>query len=130
MKEKSVEVLVDDKKFRTINGQKLLGLLKENKINIPSPCHDLNIESNGFCGICVVEIEGLDALQKACTVEVSDGMVIRTNSPRVKTARKTNLALLFEKHYKEEKCANCIWDGDCSFHDLARECKIEPYQCL
>jgi len=99
----------------TINGKEVVGkpgktileVVRENGLDdIPTLCHDERIEPYGSCFLCVVEVEGLPRLVPACASVVSAGMVIRTNSDKVRAARKTALELLLSNHY-----ADCI--GPC-----------------
>lgn len=95
------------KKFRmNINGKEVLGLpgqtilevARENDIFIPTLCFDERTEIYGSCGICVVEVEGNPKLCKACATEVSQGMIVMTDTERVIESRKTNLELLLSNH--------------------------------
>ncbi len=115
----SVKVSVNGITYSVRAGQNLLSVLKEIRIDIPSACYFSKIRKNGWCGLCLVEIDECDNLQTACTVQITGGMKIRTDSPEIVQARKENLELLFKKHYKESVCAECIWDGECDLHILA-----------
>ena len=85
-------------------------------IEIPALCHHPRLgESIGACRVCVVEVEGARNLQPACVTKVRDGMVIKTSSDRVKTARKFNLALLLSEHPND--CMTCEANGRCEFQD-------------
>lgn len=77
--------------------------------------------------MCVVEIEGTDRLVPACNTEVLEGMVIQTNSPRVRQARKTNLRLILSQH--NSSCTTCIRSGFCELQRLSHDLNIhyQPY---
>jgi len=71
--------------------------------NIPTLCHDERLKPYGSCFVCVVEQEGRKNLLPSCATPVYDGMVIHTDSPKVREARKAALELLLSNHY-----ADCI----------------------
>ncbi len=79
-------------------GQTILEVARENSIEIPTLCYDERVEVYGSCGLCVVEIEGIPKLLRACATQASDGMVIQTNTTRVRESRKTALELLLSDH--------------------------------
>lgn len=79
-------------------GQTILEVARENNIEIPTLCYDERMEIYGSCGLCVVEVEGIPKLLRACATQISDGMVIQTNTNRVRESRKTALELLLSDH--------------------------------
>lgn len=79
-------------------GQTILEVAKANDIEIPTLCYDEKVKVYGSCGLCVVEVEGIPKLLKACATEISDHMIIRTNTTRVKESRKVALELLLSDH--------------------------------
>ena len=90
----------------TINGQMLTGLAGQtiyeisaaNSIHIPTLCHDERVAPAGACGVCVVEAENSPRLLRACSTVAADGMVLSTDTPRVRAARDSALALLLSDH--------------------------------
>ncbi len=86
-------------------------------INIPTLCFLKDLNEIGACRICVVEIEGTDKLRAACNNPVEEGMVVYTDSPKVRKARKTNLQLILSQH--DSKCTTCYRNGNCSLQSLA-----------
>ncbi len=89
---------INGKEVFGLPGQTILDVAKENDIYIPTLCFDERTEIYGSCGICVVEVEGMPKLMKACATEISEGWVIKTDTDRVKELRKTNLELLLSNH--------------------------------
>ncbi len=79
-------------------GQTILEIARENNIEIPTLCYDERVKIYGSCGLCVVEVEGIPKLLRACATEAADGMVISTNTERVKGSRKIALELLLSDH--------------------------------
>lgn len=91
-------------------------------IDIPRLCFLKNINETSACRICVVEVEGVHALQNSCTVKVRDGMVVRTNTKRIKNAVINNLELLAANHHFE--CWRCSRERNCEFLYLLRKYNI------
>ena len=79
-------------------GQTILEVARENGIEIPTLCYDERVAIYGACGLCVVEMEGNPKLLRACATTISEGMVINTNTKRVKDSRKAALELLLSDH--------------------------------
>ena len=97
-------------------GQTVLEVAKENGIDIPTLCYDERVKVYGACGLCVVEAEGNPKLLRACATTIAEGMVIKTNTPKVKESRKVALELLLSDHTGDCRppCAlNCPAGTDC-----------------
>jgi formate dehydrogenase major subunit len=104
---KNIEATINGKVITANSGRTILEVVRDHEIDdIPTLCYDERIEPYGSCFLCVVEVEGMNKLVPSCSTKVSDGMVIKTNSSRVMSARKTALELLMSNHY-----ADCI--GPC-----------------
>ena len=67
-------------------------------IKIPSLCYLKNINEIAACRICLVELKGKDKLITSCNNVVQEGMEIYTNSPKVRSARRTNVQLILSQH--------------------------------
>ncbi|WP_411677161.1 [FeFe] hydrogenase, group A [Caproicibacter sp.] len=91
-------------------------------VSIPTLCYLKGINEIGACRVCVVELEGTDRLVTACNNRVKEGMVIRTNSPRVREARRTNVELILSQH--DCYCATCARSGNCSLQSMANDLGI------
>ncbi len=103
-------------------GTTILEAAKSVGIEIPTLCFLKDINEIGACRICVVEIEGEFGLVPACDNVVKEGMVIQTNSPRVRDARRVNLRLLLSQH--DVKCTECVRSGNCKLQTLANDYNI------
>lgn len=79
-------------------GQTILQVARENNIYIPTLCFSEHFEPYASCGICLVEIEGMLRPLRACATAISPGMVIRTESKKIKNARKVALELILSDH--------------------------------
>lgn len=97
-------------------------------ILIPRLCYLKEINEIGACRVCVVEIEGKEKLFTACNNKVEDGMVIYTNSPKVRKHRKTIVEMILSQH--DGNCVTCVRSGNCSLQKVANELNIitVPYK--
>ena len=95
---KKISININGIEIEAHEGQTILEAARDNGIFIPTLCEDGRTEIYGACGLCVVEAEGNPKLLKACATELADGMVIRTDTPRVIGSRKTMLELLLSNH--------------------------------
>ncbi|HPF19719.1 MAG TPA: FAD-dependent oxidoreductase [Syntrophomonas sp.] len=93
-----LQVNIDGKELKGYAGQTILELAQANGIAIPTLCHDERLKIYGACGLCVVEIEGSNKLARACATEINQGMVVITNSEKVRASRKMTLELLLSDH--------------------------------
>ena len=89
---------------------------------VPSLCYWVGLNEIGACRMCIVEVEGTDHLVPACIDTVSEGMVIHTNSPRVRAARRTNLQLILSQH--NCNCPTCMRNGNCKLQRVAYELNV------
>jgi formate dehydrogenase major subunit len=89
---------INGREIAALEGQTILQAACENGIDIPHLCYDERIKPYGACGLCVVEVEGLPKLVRSCATFVQNGQVIKTDTSRTITARKTALALLASDH--------------------------------
>ncbi|MGO1712100.1 MAG: FAD-dependent oxidoreductase, partial [Senegalia sp. (in: firmicutes)] len=98
------------------SGQTILEIAKDNNIEIPTLCHDERVEPYGSCGLCIVEVEGMNKLLRSCSTVASDGMIISTNTKKVNDSRKIALELLLSDHTGDCKAPctlACPGDTDC-----------------
>ena len=102
-------------------GSTILQAAEANGIHIPRLCYLAGINQYGACRICLVEQVSPPAknLQASCMVKALDGMVIETNTQRVRKARKTMYELLLSNHAQD--CLACPRNLDCEFQSLGRE---------
>lgn len=109
-------------------GSKIIKAIYATGNHVPTLCGLQGISDIGACRVCVVEVEGIERLVPACNTLLEDGMVIRTDTPRVLEARRTNVSLLLSQHNVE--CATCVRNGNCVLQGLAQELNIldVPYE--
>lgn len=112
----SITLTIDGKKITAEVGMSILNAATENGIKIPNLCYDGRVELYGACGLCTVEVEGNPKLLRACSTKVTDGMVVHTDTDRIKASRRVALELLFSDHSGDCKapCAKaCPAGTDC-----------------
>lgn len=85
-------------------------------IYIPHLCHHPDLPENGSCRLCVVEVEGEPNAVPSCTLKAKDGMVVHTNSERLKGLRSMAMELLLAGH--PEDCSTCPKYGNCELQTL------------
>ena len=100
------------------NGATILDAAKKAGANIPTLCHHPKLHPYGACRLCLVEVQGARTLVPSCTAPAGDNMVVLTDSPRVKQARKFVLSMLFSE--RNHFCMYCqATDGDCELQNAA-----------
>ncbi|HQP37587.1 MAG TPA: 2Fe-2S iron-sulfur cluster-binding protein, partial [Polyangiaceae bacterium] len=104
-------------------GQTLLDVARANGIKIPSLCYHRKTGQAARCRVCVVEVEGARGLLAACHTAAREGMVVRTDSPRVLEARRLIVNLLLSSG--EHNCLACEQNGACELQDAAYQLGIE-----
>jgi NADP-reducing hydrogenase subunit HndD len=101
----------------------ILAAAKQAGITIPTLCFLQGYEAIGACRICVVEVEGAKALVASCSVPVTEGMKIHTNTRRVREARRTVMELLLSEH--DGDCQTCERNEDCELQKIASDLGIQ-----
>jgi formate dehydrogenase major subunit len=97
-----VKLTIDGKEVTARPDQTILEVIQENRIaEIPTLCHEPKLPPYGSCYLCVVEVDGVAKLIPSCSSPVADKMVIHTDNPRIREARKTALELLLSNHYAD-----------------------------
>ncbi|MDI6601989.1 MAG: NADH-dependent [FeFe] hydrogenase, group A6 [Thermoanaerobacteraceae bacterium] len=118
-----VKVTIDGITKEVPKGYTVLEAAHSMNIHIPTLCYLKDINKIGACRVCLVEIEGAKGLQTSCVYPVSDGMVVRTNTARVRKARKYNVELILSAH--DRSCLTCIRNKNCELQTLAEEFNVD-----
>ncbi|GBD27737.1 NADPH-Fe(3+) oxidoreductase subunit alpha [bacterium HR30] len=111
-----VKITVDGREIEVAGDTMLLPALIEAGIHVPHYCWHPKLSIDGSCRMCQVEVEGSPKLVIACNTPVREGMVVRTDSPRVINARRGVMELLLVNH-----------PIDCPICDKAGECLLQDY---
>ena len=93
-----VNLTINDINISVPEGTTIMKAAHTAGIDIPHLCFWEGLNDIGACRVCVVEMEGMDKLVSSCNTEVEEGMIIHTNSPKVRQARKTNIRLIQSEH--------------------------------
>ncbi|WP_406676555.1 NADH-dependent [FeFe] hydrogenase, group A6 [Moorella sp. ACPs] len=118
----TVKLTIDNIPVEVEAGTTILKAAEKAGIHIPTLCYLEGINEIGACRVCVVEVEGARNLMASCVAPVAEGMVVKTNSPRVRMARRLNVELLLSNHKME--CPTCIRNLNCELQSLAQELGI------
>ena len=117
-----VKLMIDGNQIEVPENTTILEAAARTGIRIPTLCFLKDLNEIGACRVCVVEIEGYDKLFTACNNVVKEGMVIHTNSRKVRNVRKTNVELILSQH--NVSCATCVRSGNCSLQQIAGDLNI------
>ncbi len=127
-----------DKVNVTINGitvnvpkdYTVLMAAREAGIDIPTLCFLKDINEIAACRVCVVEVDvkgvPMRNLPASCVLQVQDGMNVRTNTPKVRSAVKMNVELILANHNRE--CLTCLRNGTCELQKLCDELGIDDIE--
>ena len=120
--ENFITLTIDGVKVEVPAGTTVLEAAKKAGINIPTLCYLKDVNAIGACRMCVVEAGGR-ALQAACVLPATDGMVVKTNTPKIREYRKTLLELVLSAH--EKKCLTCVRSQNCELQKLCLDLGVE-----
>lgn len=141
-------LIINGKKMKARKGETVLQVAQRAGIRIPTLCHHNELTPYGGCRLCIVEIKGRDIPLTACTLIPEDGMVINTDTPRLRKLRRFTMQLILSEHPNaclicdnEKDCANfqecikksavtfgcksCPQNENCELQDLVRELGIK-----
>lgn len=124
---KKVNVTINGVQVQVPEDYTVLLAAKEAGIDIPTLCYLKDINEVAACRICVCEAEvngrPMRNLPASCVLKVEDGMVVRTDTPRVRKAVKMNLELILANHNRE--CLTCVRNQTCELQKLCYEMGID-----
>lgn len=95
-------------------------------IKIPTLCNLKDINNIGACRMCLVEDAKTGKLQASCVLPVSEGLEIKTSTPKVLEARRAVLELILSDH--DRSCLTCKRNQTCELQSLANEMGIEDIE--
>ena len=113
-----ITLVVDGVEVQASAGEMLVDAAKQGDVEIPVFCYEPKLgEPVGACRMCLVEIEGIPKLQTACSTPVRDGMVVYTQTDRVKEAQNSVVEFLLVNHPLD--CPVCDKGGECPLQDIS-----------
>ena len=113
----TVKLTIDGRAIEAPAGMLVIDAAKRAGIEIPAFCYYEGLSLQAACRMCLVEVEKMPKLVTACTLPVGEGMVVRTDTPQVVSARKSMLELLLTNHPLD--CPVCDKGGECELQDMA-----------
>lgn len=117
-----VTLHIDNQSVTVPEGTTILDAAAQIGIPIPKLCYLKDINEIAACRVCAVELEGKQRLITSCNNVVQEGMVIRTNSHKVRAHRRNTIQLILSQH--DCKCATCVRSGNCSLQAIANDLNI------
>lgn len=110
-----IRITIDDKELQVDEGMTILEVAQDAGIKIPTLCYHKELTPYGACRVCLVEVieRGLSKTQTSCTFPAMDGLIVKTETERVRKARKIVLELLLARAPDSEKIKT-----------LAQECGV------
>ena len=120
--EQMIPLTIDGVHVEVPAGTTVLEAARIAKVNIPTLCYLKDINETANCRLCVVDCGGR-ALQAACVLPVTPNMVVKTNTPAVRQARRINLELILSNH--ERKCLSCVRSQNCELQKLCLDLGVE-----
>ncbi|ABS68708.1 formate dehydrogenase subunit alpha [Xanthobacter versatilis] len=115
--EKLVSLTIDGMSVTVPEGTSIMRAAMELGNQIPKLCATDMLESFGSCRLCLIEIEGRNGTPASCTTPVAEGIVVKTQTERLKQIRKGVMELYISDHPLD--CLTCSANGDCELQDMA-----------
>jgi len=115
--EKMITLTIDGQVIEVPEGTSIMRAAMEMGTQIPKLCATDMLEAFGSCRMCLVEIEGRAGTPASCTTPVTPGMVVRTQTERLKKLRKGVMELYISDHPLD--CLTCAANGDCELQTQA-----------
>ena len=117
-----VNLTIDGKQISVQENTTIMEAAAQNGIPIPKLCYLKGINEIAACRVCVVELEGKEKLITSCNNVAEEGMVIYTNSPKVRKHRRNTVELILSQH--DCLCVTCPRSGNCSLQKVANDLDI------
>lgn len=112
-----VTLQIDGQSVTVPKGTSLMRAAATAGTNVPKLCATDSLKSFGSCRLCLVEIEGRRGYPASCTTPAEQGMVVRTQTPKLQQLRKGVMELYISDHPLD--CLTCSANGDCELQDMA-----------
>lgn len=118
-------IVIDGREVEVERGMTVLEAARSIGIDIPTLCHLKGVHEPSSCRICVVEVG--PRMIASCTLKAEPGMQIKTNTAKVREARRTIVELLLSDHKRE--CTSCVRNENCQLQEAANRLNVReiPY---
>ncbi len=114
---RTITFTIDGREVQAPENAMLVDAAALGDVEIPVFCYEPKLgQPVGACRMCLVEIDGIPKLQTGCSTPVKDGMVVYTESERVKTAQRSVVEFLLINHPLD--CPVCDKGGECPLQDI------------
>ncbi len=113
----AVRLVVDGHEIEVPQGSSLMYAARKAGIEVPKLCATDTLEAFGSCRLCLVEVEGRKGTPASCTTPAENGMVVRTQTDRLRQLRRNVMELYISDHPLD--CLTCSANGDCELQDMA-----------
>ena len=115
--EAMVTLTIDGQSVTVPEGTSIMRAAMEAGTQIPKLCATDMVDAFGSCRLCLIEIEGRAGTPASCTTPVMPGLVVQTQTERLKKLRKGVMELYISDHPLD--CLTCAANGDCELQDMA-----------
>ncbi len=118
-----MNLTIDEQQVKANEGATVLEAARQAGIYIPTLCYHPSLTPYGACRLCIVEIENLRGFPTACTTPVTEGMVIKTNTPQLQELRRNIFELILAEHPRQ--CITCPKNLRCELQEVASHIGVE-----
>lgn len=118
-----INLKINDIDAQVPEGTTILQAARTVNIEIPSLCYLKDVNEAGDCRMCVVEIKGRRGFVASCVVPAEEGMEVSTNTPALRSSRKTTLELMLSTHKNE--CLSCVRADRCELRRLSQQYGVD-----
>lgn len=112
-----INITIDETPLKAEPGSTIMEAAEQLGIRIPRLCFHPALSVEGACRICIVQVDGARNFLPSCATKVAEGMVVRTNSPEIRQARRDIVELILDNHPMD--CQTCERDANCELQNLA-----------
>ena len=124
----NITLKIDSKEITASQGTYLLKAAQEAGIYIPALCNHPDLKPVGYCGLCVVEIEGQKDPVLSCNTVINPGMAVKTNSEKIRQLRQAALAEILKEH--PHACLECWRRSRCKPGDICLRTTAVTQHCV
>ena len=121
-----IHLTINGSEVEVEEGTTILQAARQAGIDIPTLCFLKDVNENGDCRMCIVEVEGRRGFATSCITKCEEGMVVKTDTPSVIEARKVVLDLILSNHDRD--CLTCSRNGSCELQKLAEEFNVDEIE--
>ncbi|GGD32655.1 formate dehydrogenase subunit alpha [Croceicoccus pelagius] len=117
--DRTVTLSIDGREVTVPEGTSVMRAAAEIGGDIPKLCATDMVKSFGSCRLCLVEVEGMRGTPASCTTPATEGMVVKTQTPRLEKLRRSVMELYISDHPLD--CLTCSANNDCELQDAAAD---------